>query len=139
MFSEFNEGEPYDDYGIPGQDPLGKETARHLFGRMENKKMVPIIGIDKNKIRGNSYVFQEFPHAMFHRKFGDKIVNNKEEETQALKEGWQLTPVKIKREEYILERIPQLEEELSGLIAEFEDLTGLDYENELEKKRRKES
>lgn len=101
--------------------------------------MTAIPGIDMTTPLGRPYVFQEFPHTMFHRRLGECIVKDKKEEEVKLAEGWLLTPAKIKREEFILQRIPELEKELSDLIFEFQEITGKDYEEELVKIQRREA
>lgn len=139
--NEWNEGEFFDDLMLPGDDKQEKQAATDLFHRMEVRRMQP--NPPRLSIAGRPpaqpYVFVEFPLTMYHRKLGEKLVYNTDEKETAVKEGWQFTPAKIVREVAILELIPKLEKEIADLIVEYEDITGLDWENEIEKIRRREA
>ena len=135
--NEFNEGDYFDDFMLPTDGLNEKQTARELFNRLE-KKMPIMQGVDMADHKPlKPFVYQEFPRVLFHRKMGTRVVNNTQEKEALLKEGWELSPAKIKREEELLRLIPELEKQLADSIVEFEKLTGKDYENELVKMQRK--
>ena len=136
--NEWNEGMEYF-----ADDPISNSTDEKLsmsaiLGRTEEKKMPILPGIDMSKPHGNKLVYQEFPRALFHRKLGTRVVQNDEEKKKLLQEGWALSPAKFNKEESLLKRISELEEELASTIVEYEKLTGKDYGNELAKIKKQE-
>jgi hypothetical protein len=139
--NEFNEGDFYADDDYIVNDSTEKLNVSLIFGRTERRerKMALVPGVGMNLPHGKPYIYQEFPKAMFHRKLGTCVVQDTIEAAAKRKEGWTDTPAKFKREDAIIKRIEDLETELVELVAEYEKLTGEDYEETMEKKRRRDA
>ncbi len=128
------EGVGYEELLLPGNDPDEKDTMRELFSRLEEK--MPIAkGMDVRARNEKPYVYQEFPCAMFHRKLADRIVADEAEKQKYLKEGWRLNA--FPKAEQLLAQIDAAEEALARLVKEYEQLTGLNYDDEIAKQELK--
>jgi hypothetical protein len=124
---------PYDDLCNPWESEEELYACQDFYSRMGEKKMAQIAQPMKAP---PPYVFVEFPHVMFHVTKAQKIVKDKKEEQEALKDGWEMFPVSANSLRILKARIPELEKELTDSITEFEQLTGTKYEDWLIERER---
>jgi len=138
--NEFNEGEFYDDFYLPGDDPLEKTAVSGLFGRMEDRKVTMLPGFDMSKpLPQGKAVRGEYPWMLKNKDGVTKVVNNKEEHDAARKLGFMTSKElhELGQPNIIADKILELEDKLSELIAELKKLIGdKDYEEFLVKRQK---
>lgn len=138
MANEFNEGEFFEELPVPWQSPAEKHVAREIFGRLEEKKVATIPGVDMSGKHGNP-VRGEFPRLVYNAKGKTKTVKDTLDMAEAKKNGWMTSKeFRTLGEPTIIDaQITDLLQQIADLIKKHEELTGKKYENSLEKMLKK--